>query len=82
MTVGWFPGSAFFWRRSSVAVFGQTLRHEFVNYDDNLYVYENPAVTRGLNLKGVEWAFTHSVCVQLASADDDCPTCWTASCMG
>jgi hypothetical protein len=24
-------------------------------------VYENPAVTRGLNLKGIEWAFTHSV---------------------
>ena len=44
------------------AVFGQTLHHEFINFDDNLYVYENPAVTRGLNLKGVEWAFTHRVC--------------------
>jgi tetratricopeptide (TPR) repeat protein len=42
-------------------VFGQTLGHEFVNYDDNLYVYENSAVTRGLNLKGIEWAFTHVV---------------------
>jgi len=27
--------------------FGQTLSHEFVNYDDGLYVYENPVVTRG-----------------------------------
>ena len=43
-------------------VFGQTLHHGFVNYDDNLYVYENSAVTRGLDLKGVEWAFTHRVC--------------------
>ena len=43
-------------------VFGQTLHHEFVNYDDDLYVYANPAVTHGLNLKGVEWAFTHVVC--------------------
>ena len=24
-------------------VFGQTLRYEFVNYDDGLYVYENTA---------------------------------------
>src|SRR5208283_3412851 len=43
-------------------VFGQTLRHEFVNYDDDLYVYENPTVTHGLSLEGIEWAFTHSVC--------------------
>jgi tetratricopeptide (TPR) repeat protein len=42
-------------------VFGQTLGHEFVNYDDDLYVYDNPAVNRGLNLQGVEWAFTHIV---------------------
>jgi tetratricopeptide (TPR) repeat protein len=42
-------------------VFGQTLRHEFVNFDDELYVSENPTVTGGLNLKGVEWAFTHIV---------------------
>ena len=42
-------------------VFGQTLRYEFVEFDDAAYVYKNPAVTGGLNLKGVEWAFTHSV---------------------
>jgi tetratricopeptide (TPR) repeat protein len=43
------------------AVFGQTLGHEFVNYDDGLYVYDNPAVVAGLSLKGIEWAFTHIV---------------------
>ena len=39
-------------------VFGQTLRHEFVNYDDNEYVYENPRVAAGLTLNGIRWAFT------------------------
>jgi len=41
-------------------VFGQTLRHGFVSYDDNVYVYDNPAVARGLSWNGVVWAFTHS----------------------
>ncbi len=42
-------------------VFGQTLGHEFVNYDDDQYVYKNPQVIHGLNLKGIVWAFTHNV---------------------
>ena len=40
-------------------VFGQTLEHEFVNYDDDVYVYENPEVARGLTFKGILWAFSH-----------------------
>ncbi len=40
------------------AVFGQTLRHEFVNFDDNVYVYDNPVVARGLTRNGIVWAFT------------------------
>jgi len=44
------------------AVFGQTLHYEFVNYDDRIYVYENPDVIRGLSLSGVVWAFTHTLC--------------------
>ena len=28
-------------------VFGQTLRHGFIDYDDPVYVYENPVVTSG-----------------------------------
>ena len=39
-------------------VFGQTVRHEFVNYDDNKYVYENPQVAQGLSARGIVWAFT------------------------
>ncbi len=41
-------------------VFGQTLTHPFINYDDPEYVSENPMVTGGLTLRGIEWAFTHS----------------------
>jgi tetratricopeptide (TPR) repeat protein len=40
-------------------VFGQTLNHEFVNFDDNDYVYENPVVAQGLTFRGIVWAFTH-----------------------
>ena len=40
-------------------VFGQTLRHEFINYDDDQYVYENPRITDGLTLDGIQWALTH-----------------------
>ncbi len=43
------------------AVFGQTLRFGFVSFDDNQYVYENPAVTRGLHSDSVAWAFTHTL---------------------
>ena len=41
-------------------VFGQTLSHEFVNYDDGIYVYANPKITGGLTSASVAWAFTHS----------------------
>ncbi len=40
-------------------VFGQTLRHEFVNYDDQNYVYQNTKITSGLTVAGIAWAFTH-----------------------
>ena len=41
-------------------VFGQTLTHDFVNYDDQAYVYENAQVTGGLTLHGIVWALAHS----------------------
>ena len=41
------------------AVFGQTLRHDFVNYDDPRYVYQNTRITSGLNIAGIAWALTH-----------------------
>ncbi len=56
------------WRRAviclvlaaiTLAVFGQTAWHQFINFDDDEYVVNNPAVTQGLTFQGVAWAFTH-----------------------
>jgi Tfp pilus assembly protein PilF len=41
-------------------VFGQTLRHGFVNYDDDQYFYANPHVLAGLTWHGVKWAFQNN----------------------
>ena len=38
----------------------QTLGHEFVCYDDEFYVVENPHVRPGLTMPGIAWAFTTS----------------------
>ena len=54
------PGVCFFLAVVIWMVFGQTLHHEFVNFDDDAYVYENPEVSRGLTLQGIIWAFTHT----------------------
>jgi len=42
----------------SLAVFAQTARYEFVNFDDDLYVYNTPAIKAGLTTKGIASAFT------------------------
>ena len=39
-------------------VFGQTLRHDFIDLDDSQYVFDNPHVRDGLSLQGIVWAFT------------------------
>ena len=36
----------------------QVLRFEFVNYDDTVYVPDNPQVRAGFSLGGIGWAFT------------------------
>src|SRR6202047_687754 len=41
------------------AVFGQTFHHQFINYYDPLYVYDNSHVRAGLSWHGIAWAFTH-----------------------
>jgi tetratricopeptide (TPR) repeat protein len=43
---------------ATLAVFGQVRNHAFINFDDNVYITENPHVKLGLTLKGVVWAFT------------------------
>jgi len=41
-------------------VFGQTLGHDFINYDDPQYVTENSHITAGLTCEGLTWFLTHS----------------------
>src|SRR5437762_767585 len=42
----------------TLAVFAPTIRYDFVNFDDDLYVYNAPAVQAGLTIKGIALAFT------------------------
>jgi protein O-mannosyl-transferase len=42
-------------------VFAQTVRHQFVTYDDPQYVYANPDISRGLSPGRIPWAFTHTI---------------------
>jgi tetratricopeptide (TPR) repeat protein len=42
----------------TLVVFGQTIRYEFVNFDDDLYVYDAPAIKAGLTKQGIALAFT------------------------
>jgi len=43
----------------TVAIYAPVASHGFVNFDDNLYVTENPQVRRGLTLETMAWALTH-----------------------
>jgi protein O-mannosyl-transferase len=42
----------------TLAVYGQVIHHQFINLDDDLYISNNPMVTKGLTLEGIKWAFT------------------------
>src|SRR5215207_7966903 len=39
-------------------VYAQVWWFEFINLDDNLYIYDNPYVRPGLNWVSTQWAFT------------------------
>lgn len=45
---------------ATLVAYFQVLGHEFVDYDDGLYVTANPHVKAGLTWGGVKWAFTTS----------------------
>jgi Flp pilus assembly protein TadD len=40
------------------AVYGTVVWHDFVNYDDPVYVTDNPQVRTGLSRANIAWAFT------------------------
>ena len=41
-------------------IFGKTVLYEFINLDDDIFVYENPIVVRGVTSEGIVTAFTPS----------------------
>ena len=43
---------------TTFAVFYQVRSFKFVNYDDPVYVYENPNIQTGITLGAIKWAFT------------------------
>ena len=43
---------------TTLAVYAQVIGHQFIYFDDDLYIWSNPMVTGGLTLKGMAWAFT------------------------
>jgi Flp pilus assembly protein TadD len=43
---------------STLAVYGQVINHQFINLDDDIYIYENPMVIAGLTTRGLAWAFS------------------------
>src|SRR5215467_8793199 len=43
---------------TTLAVFGQTVLYDFVNFDDDLYVYAAPNIKAGLTINGIKLAFT------------------------
>jgi len=42
----------------TLAVYGQVITHQFITFDDDLYIWNNPMVAAGLTFQGVTWAFT------------------------
>ena len=41
----------------TIAVYWPATTHDFVNYDDDVYVTDNPHVQAGLTWRGLAWAF-------------------------
>ena len=52
-----------------VAVFGQAVHFKFLNYDDNLYISENPHIRDGLTPSGIRWAFQADLLFDSVNAD-------------
>ena len=42
----------------AVAVYAQTLRFEFINYDDPRFVSANPEIAEGLSIENIRWGIT------------------------
>ena len=47
---------------ATIALYWPAMRHDFVNYDDRVYVTENVHVQEGLTLESIKWACLNPVC--------------------
>ena len=45
---------------ATLAIYWQVQNHEFLNFDDKLYVAENPNIQSGLTFENMVWALTES----------------------
>lgn len=45
----------------ALAPYLKSAKFDFVNYDDQIYVYENASITNGLSLASAKWAFGKTV---------------------
>jgi tetratricopeptide (TPR) repeat protein len=54
---GRFPAVALALVLAVAAIYGPTAHHQFVAYDDDVYVFANPAVRGGLSWQGFLWSF-------------------------
>jgi len=62
----------------TIALFWPATSHDFVNYDDDMYVKDNTHVASGLTLEmpGGRFAVTTPA---TGTRSPGCPTCWTAN---
>jgi Tfp pilus assembly protein PilF len=42
----------------TLGIYAQVIGHQFITFDDDSYIKENPMVNRGVTLTGIAWAFT------------------------
>ena len=54
----------------TLAVYWQTQHHEFINFDDDVYVTDNPHVRTGFSSENLVWAFTTT------RSGNWIPLCW------
>ncbi|MBW2742740.1 MAG: hypothetical protein JRE64_28960 [Deltaproteobacteria bacterium] len=43
---------------TTLAVYWRVTNHEFLNYDDDIYITKNHHIQAGLTLEGIAWSFT------------------------
>jgi len=53
----------------TLATFWPVHTYEFLNFDDDRYIYENPHIKEGLTWEGIQWAFSADLVSDSPNAD-------------